>query len=91
MAKKRQRQKQVSKGITHKNPNRFGKRIQKAMRLEYVGSEAEMNNKVKAWRAGKNVMLTVVNPDKNNTKERMIRIPAIDVWGFPRQANLRMR
>jgi len=91
MAKKRQRQKQVSKGITHKNPSRFGKRIQKAMRLEYVGSEAEMNNKVKAWRAGKNVMLTVVNPDKNNTKERMIRIPAIDVWGFPRQANLRMR
>ena len=91
MAKKRQRQKQVSKGITHQNPNRFGHRIQKALRLEYVGSEAEMNNKVKAWRAGKNVMLTVQNPDKNNTKERMIRVPAIDVWGFPRQANLKMR
>lgn len=91
MAKKRQRQKQVSKGITHQNPSRFGKRIQKALRLEYVGSEAEMNNKVKAWRAGKNVMLTVQNPDKNNTKERMICVPAIDVWGFPRQANLKMR
>ena len=91
MAKKKQRQKQVSKGITHQNPNHSGNRIRKAMRLEYVGSSAEMDNKIKAWRAGKRVMLTVPNPDKNNTNERMIRVPAIDVWGFPRQANLRMR
>lgn len=91
MAKKRQRQKQISKGITHQNPNRLGNRIQKSLRLDYVGSEAEMNNKVKAWRSGKNVMLTVQNPDKNNTKERMIRVPAIDVWGYPRQPNLKMR
>ena len=48
-------------------------------------------NQAIAWRKGKNVMLTVPNPDKKNTKERMIRVPAIDVWGFPRQANLKMR
>ena len=30
--------------------------------------------------AGKNVMLTIPNPDKNNTKERMIRVNAKEVW-----------
>jgi len=62
-----------------------------SLRRDYVGSNAELVNKVRAWRAGKNVMLTIQNPDKKNTKERMIRLPAIDVWGYPRQANLRMR
>ena len=62
-----------------------------ALRREYTGSSEELLNKTRAWRAGKNVMLTIQNPDKKNTKERMIRVPAIDVWGFPRQANLRMR
>lgn len=65
--------------------------IQKATRLDYVGTDLYWNNKVKAWRAGKRVMLTIQNPDKKNTKERMIRVPAIDVWGFPRGMNLRMR
>lgn len=65
--------------------------IQKATRLDYVGSDLYWNNKVKAWRAGKHVMLTIQNPDKKNTKERMIRVPAIDVWGFPRSMQLKMR
>ena len=65
--------------------------IQKACRRQYLTTDLRFANQVAAWRAGKNVMLTVQNPDKKNTKERMIRIPAIDVWGFPRQANLRMR
>ncbi len=91
MAKKRQRKQQTSKGNTHQNPNRFGNRIRKSMLIDYRGSDLESANKTKAWRAGKNVMLTIQNPDKKNTKERMIRVPAVDVWGFPRQANLRMR
>ena len=62
-----------------------------ALRREYLQSDARPNNQIKAWRRGKNVMLTVPNPDKKNTKERMIRVPAIDIWGFPRQANLKMR
>jgi hypothetical protein len=36
-------------------------------------------------------MLTIDNPDKKNTKERKIRVPAVDVWGFPRGMQLRMR
>ena len=62
-----------------------------ALRREYIQSDMRRNNQAIAWRKGKNVVLTVPNPDKKNTKERMIRVPAVDVWGFPRQANLRMR
>ena len=91
MAKKRQRKQQVSKGVTHHDPTRLGNRIRKSMLIDYRGSDVESANKIKSWRAGKNVMLTIQNPDKKNTKERMIRVPAVDVWGFPRQANLRMR
>ena len=77
----------VSKG---ERPN-VTRSVLNAIRREYLQSDARPNNQVKAWRRGKNVMLTVPNPDKKNTKERMIRVPAIDVWGFPRQANLKMR
>lgn len=65
--------------------------ILNACRRDYVGSDRYWNNKVRAWRAGKNVILTIPNPDKKNTKERMIRVPAIDVWGFPRGSSLKMR
>ena len=77
----------VSKG---ERPN-VTRSVLNALRREYLTSDARLNNQVKAWRRGKNVMLTVQNPDKKNTKERMIRIPAIEVWGFPRQANIKMR
>lgn len=77
----------VSKG---ERPN-VTRSVLNALRREYLTSDARLNNQVKAWRRGKNVMLTVKNPDKKNTKERMIRVPAIDVWGFPRQANIKMR
>ena len=91
MGKKRQRKHQVSKGITHQNPNRLGNRIRKAMRISYKGTDAHSANQVAAWRAGKNVMLTVPNPDKNNTKEKNIRISANDYWGYPRPMQIKMR
>lgn len=80
MGKKRTRAKQVSKGITHQNPNRMGRRIAKEIRKDWNGSGAQINAKVKAFMEGKNVMLTVPNPDKNNTKERFIRVNAKEVW-----------
>jgi hypothetical protein len=87
MAKKSSGKHYVSKG---ERPS-VTRWVVNALRREYKQSDARLNNQVKAWRAGKNVMLTVQNPDKKNTKERMIRVPAIEVWGFPRQANLKMR
>ena len=71
-------------------PN-YSRNIVNACRRDRVGSSAQQYAKVKAWRAGKRVMLTIGNPDKNNTKERKIRVPAIDVWGYPRSMQLRMR
>jgi len=71
-------------------PN-YSRNIVNACRRDYIGSSAQQYAKVKAWRAGKRVMLTIDNPDKNNTKERKIRVPAIDVWGYPRSMQLRMR
>ena len=87
MGKKSSGKHYVSKG---ERPN-VTRSVLKALRREYLTSDARLNNQVKAWRRGKNVMLTIKNPDKKNTKERMIRVSAIDVWGFPRQANLKMR
>ena len=72
----------VSKG---ERPS-VNKSIRKSLRLEYLQTEARVLNQQAAWRAGKNVMLTVPNPDKKNTKERTIRVPAIARWGYPRSS-----
>ena len=81
-----------SKGFISKGerPN-VSRKVQNACRRDYLASDLRLRNQTIAWRAGKNVMLTIPNPDKKNTKERMIRVPAIDVWGFPRGSTLRMR
>jgi len=77
----------VSKG----ERNSVSRSLRKALRLNYLTTDARTANQVAAWRAGKNVMLTIENPDKKNTKERMIRIPATEYWGYPRQMQLKMR
>lgn len=81
MAKKRQRATQTSKGQTHQNSNRLGARIEKALRLEYVGSIKEAANKRAAWARGKRVMLTVPNPNTNETNKPFIRVNANELWG----------
>jgi|TARA_B110000977_G_C10985469_1_gene457784 hypothetical protein len=44
---------------------------------EYV---EKLRNKQKAFRSGKNVILTIPNPNTNETNKRFIRINAKDVW-----------
>lgn len=63
----------VSKGIVGTTKN---KNTDPAKRLSY---------QLKAWLAGKNVVLTIANPDKNNTKERFIKVNARDHWGNPKR------
>lgn len=65
--------------------------LSNALRREYRQSDNRLINQVKAWRAHKNVMLTVPNPDKKNTKERFIRVPAVEHWGYPREMQIKMR
>jgi len=76
LGKKRQRTKYVSKG--ERNP--IDPRWRKEYRREYNGSTAQMQNKLEAWLMGKKVMLTIENPNKNETNKRFIRVNANDVW-----------
>ena len=70
------KRKSTNKGSKSKGqrPN-VSKNIRKIGRREYVGSIDQIENKLRAFKAGKRVMMTVLNPDKNNTRERFIRVP----------------
>jgi hypothetical protein len=59
------------------------RRITNAMRREYMISGERVHNQRAAWAKGKNVVLTLENPNKNQTNKRFIRINARDVWGSP--------
>ena len=70
------KRKSSSKGYTSKGqrPN-VRKDIRKEQRRDYVGSIDQIANKLEAHLQGKKVMVTIPNPDKNNTRERFIRVP----------------
>ena len=70
------KRKSSSKGYTSKGqrPN-VRKDIRKEQRRDYVGSIQQMANKFSAYKKGKKVMVTILNPDKANTRERFIRVP----------------
>ena len=68
MGKKRSRAKQVSAGITHQKPNP----ILKALRREYRDSMARVQNQLEAHLRGKHVVLTIENPNKNETNKKKV-------------------
>lgn len=70
----------VSQGI-HSNVARSTKR---AMRQDYLASGDRIMNQLMAWKKGKNVVLTIENPNKNETGKRFIKVNARDVWGSPK-------
>jgi hypothetical protein len=76
MGKKKQRAHQVSKG----QRDSVARSTVKAMRRDYMQSSDRVNNQLAAFLRGKNVMLTIPNPNKNETNKRMIRVPAAEVW-----------
>jgi len=76
MGKKKQRANQTSKG----ERNSVARSTVKAMRRDYMQSSDRVNNQLAAFLRGKNVMLTIPNPNKNETNKRMIRVPATEVW-----------
>ncbi len=41
----------------------------------------DLQNKMKAWRAGKNPWVTIANPNPNQTNKRFIRVAANKLWG----------
>ena len=70
----------VSAGI-HSN---VSKKITNALRRAYMQSGERIMNQLMAWKRGKNVVVTIPNPNKNDTRARFIRVRAIDIWGDPR-------
>ena len=70
----------VSQGI-HSNVSAG---VRKAMRKEYLESGRRIINQRAAWEKGKNVVLTIENPNKNETNKRFIRVPAKQLWGSPK-------
>lgn len=83
MAKKRKsnRTKYTSYGI-HSN---VAANTRKALRRDYMASGERILNQQKAFKLGKNVMVTMENPNKLETNKPFIRVNAKDVWRiFPR-------
>lgn len=62
----------VSAGI---NSN-VSRSIRRAMRAEYMSSYDRIINQRRAFDAGKNVMVTIPNPNENETNRRFIRVSA---------------
>ena len=74
MGKKKSRAKQVSKGI-------IGRPMRSRLRHFDEGYESQRTmNQLIAFNAGKKVILTIPNPNKNETNKPMIRVPAHTVW-----------
>jgi hypothetical protein len=51
------------------------------MRREYMTSGERVVNQLAAWKRGRNVVLTIENPNKNETNKRFIRVNARDLKG----------
>ena len=66
----------VSAGI-HSNVSTATRR---AMRASYLASGERLINQRKAFDAGKNVMVTIPNPNPNETNKRFIRVNAKTIW-----------
>ena len=66
-----------SKG-ERKNVSNWSKR---AARKDWNGSFGQLIAKHDAWKKGKRVMLTIENPNKNETNRPFIRVEASKVWG----------
>ena len=79
MGKKKSGTTYTSKG---QRPN-VSKATQKLQRRAYMESLDRSVNQTNAWRAGKRVMLTVPNPNKNETNKRYIRVEATEYLGTP--------
>ena len=76
MGKKKSRTSQTSKGVVG---NAY-KHASKALRKEYRNSVERISNQLAAFYRGRRVMITIPNPNTNETNKRYIRVNARDVW-----------
>jgi hypothetical protein len=57
--------------------------LSKAMRRDYLKTGSRIMNQLMAFRAGKRVMVTIENPNKEETNRKFIRVNASTVWKKP--------
>ena len=78
MGKKKSRATETSKGERRS----VSKSVTKAVRRDYIEFKhiERMSNQIEAFRKGKNVVMTIPNPNTNETNKRFIRVNAKDVW-----------
>ena len=53
------------------------------MRRDYLKTGSRIMNQLMAFRAGKRVMVTIENPNKEETNRKFIRVNASTVWKKP--------
>jgi hypothetical protein len=73
MGKKKQRATQVSKG-------EVGRPQKSRSKLDEDYPARRMMNQMRAFQQGKNVVLTIPNPNANETNKPFIRVNAREVW-----------
>lgn len=56
------------------------RKMTNALRSEYLASSDRVANQLKAFRSGKRVMVTIENPNKEETNKRFIRVEASTIW-----------
>lgn len=70
----------VSAGV-HSNVART---LVNSQRRDYMASGDRLMNQLLAFRRGRRVMVTMANPNKNETNKKFIRVPANTVWKDPK-------
>ncbi len=76
MGKKRLRKVYSSKG----ERNSVSKKTTNGLRADFVAKGKRVMAQLDAWNAGKNVVLTIENPNKTETNKRFIKVNANTVW-----------
>ena len=82
MGKKKSRTSQTSKG----ERSSIARSVVKAVRLQKEIDQPfrKIQAQLDAWKLGKNVVLTIANPNKKETNKPYIKVRAWDAWGSPR-------
>lgn len=77
----------VSAGI-HSNVSTATKKLVKS---GYKQSGQRVLNQLNAHLAGKKVMITIPNPNKEQTNKPFIRVPSTQIWKDPKNNSYMMR
>ena len=83
MAKPTKASGKVSAGIH----STVSSKIIKAIRKEYPQSADRVVNQLAAHKKGKKVVVTIDNPNKNETNKKRIKVLASTIWKDPKYAN----